>query len=79
MDDQGLVIDGFDADFIRRSFLIEIVFGLVDTKEHIRIFRSHIGIDDALPGIFQVACRNRRAIAPFDAWTQVEGIGLAIG
>ena len=77
-DDQGPVIDGFDADGIGRGLLIEIVFGLVDTKEHIGIFRSYVGIDDALPGIFDVACRNRRAVAPFDARPQVEGIRLAI-
>ena len=75
---QGLIIQGSDAHFVSSGLPVKIRFGLINTEQHVGVFRSDVRIQHPLPRVFNILGRNRRAVAPTDAVAQIKRIYLAV-
>ena len=77
---KGLVVDRLDAQIGDRELACDDIVGILHTgeTEEIRVVRSGLGIDGALPAVDEVAGLDRIAIGPHRV-AQVECVDREIG
>ena len=77
MNFKRLVIDSLDADLVRAAAVLIVVFRALNREQHVSVFRCEILAQRALPGIFEILCRDGIAIRPLVV-TQMERVREAV-
>jgi hypothetical protein len=85
LDLEGLVVDRGHADFVAQGgavVLLRVTGGVLvrtdDAGELVRVVRSQLGRDGALPRVLEVTGHDRIAVRPLESIAKDEGDGLAV-